>query len=149
MSPYREPSLHIDTSPSRDRWRRVRVVEANYGRDEGWFVEARGLRVGELTDVQWHDMFWDSYLFTPTTTESSMLAWLADDASWRRCELEFRTRSTGFLAPHAFASNAPRNGRILLRGLYVAPNLSMMEHLHLATRRAARAAKTLSSKLRA
>jgi hypothetical protein len=37
--------------------RRLQILETNYGRQAGWYVEWRGERIAELTDVRMEEMF--------------------------------------------------------------------------------------------
>lgn len=114
-----------------DRWRRARAVAADYGRDEGWFVEWQGRRIAELTDPRWEDMFWVSYRFTLLTDEPETVRAIQSSGTWDPREVKFRTRNTDLPAPNAFASHAPRNGRVTMRALYVDPNLTLMERAFL------------------
>jgi hypothetical protein len=40
---------------------RLQILESNYGRDGGWYVEDEGERVALLSEPEYHDMFWESY----------------------------------------------------------------------------------------
>lgn len=37
---------------------RLRIIETNYGRDCGWYVEVNGQKIARLVDPKWEDMFW-------------------------------------------------------------------------------------------
>ncbi|MDC0747491.1 hypothetical protein [Polyangium mundeleinium] len=105
-------------------------MAANYGRDEGWFVQWRGIRVAELTDCRWADMFWDSYRFTLLTDQPDLVQAL-QSSDWDPREVTFRTRTTDQPALHAFASHPPRDGRVTVRSLHVSPDLTWMERAFL------------------
>jgi hypothetical protein len=102
-------------------YRRLRILESNYGRDFGWYVEAEGRRVAALTDCRWEDMFWDSYRLEPLTTDPALFS----DDFWDRCDiLVFCNREFGGVAPNAFpslraGSAARETGRVHMRGLYL------------------------------
>jgi hypothetical protein len=102
-------------------YRHLRILESNYGRTSGWYVETEGRRVALLTDCRWEDMFWVSYRLQLLTAEPELFS----DEFWDRCEkLVFRNCKFGEVAPYAFpalrAGSAVREtGRVLMRGLYL------------------------------
>lgn len=96
------------------------LKSSEYGRSDGWYVELAGVRVAELTDAQWSDMFWDSYAITAIPGDGTSP--IFDDDNWRYCRFKFRSRRTGELVSTAFAGRLPpivRDGRVVIRGLYL------------------------------
>jgi len=65
--------------------------DTDLGRADGWWLELDGVRVGELFDPQYLDMFWDSYA---VRTLAGHQATLADDDLWEACRFSFRSRGT-------------------------------------------------------
>jgi hypothetical protein len=113
-----------------DRWRRVRAIAANYGCDEGWYVYWHGLRIAELTEWRFEEMFWDSYQLTPLTENADTVARINTNDFWRNGNATFRTRSTDLPSARAvLASNAPVADRIPVRGLYVEGARNLWEHI--------------------
>lgn len=106
-------------------YRRLRILETNYGRECGWYVERDCRRVAALTDCRWHDMFWDSYAVEALTTDPQEQRMLFADEFWNRFkELTFRNREFGAVATHAFpcigaGTVLNRTGRLVVRGLYL------------------------------
>lgn len=106
-----------------DRERRLRTFETDYGRHSGWNVEHQGRRVGLLTDVRREEMFWDSYRLEALTGEPDEVAVLLSASDrWLQCGCVFRNCEFGTIAPHAFPAGGVflENGRVLMRGLYLA-----------------------------
>ena len=104
---------------------RLRVIETNYGRDCGWYVEVEGRRVALLTDPQWEDMFWMTYRVEPLTDDIDERALLRTAEFWHSGKIVYRNRRFGAVAPHAFAGgdSATRlaaTGRLSMRDLYLA-----------------------------
>lgn len=113
-----------------DRGLRLQVVRSNWGRDLGWFVELQGQRVALLTDPQWADMFWVSYLITPLTDDPGVRALLEKPEFWWSEDVRFRSRGIDFVAPFAFGAGAgPSSGRIAMRGLYFVPRLTWFDRV--------------------
>ena len=101
--------------------RRLRVFETNYGRDAGWFVKSNGRCIAVLTQVRWADMFWDQYTVEWVTNDLAERWALesAEDCLWWGGRLQFRNRELGELAKHPFAAGPPRDGLVVMRGLYL------------------------------
>ncbi|MCH9686237.1 MAG: hypothetical protein K0V04_32690 [Deltaproteobacteria bacterium] len=102
-------------------WRRARyLVRSNYGRDDGWYVELEGERIGMLTGCARAEMFWDSYAVTGIGPRATLIE---QDATWEG-DLGFRSRATLDGVGGAFVGGEPplvREGRVLTRGLYLRP----------------------------
>lgn len=102
-------------------WQRLRILETNYGRDAGWYVEHDGRRVAVLTDCRFEEMFWDSYRFAAFTEEPALYS----DEFWGDLgRLSFVSREFGIAAPYAFPAGRAaqvlrEEGRLLMRGLYL------------------------------
>jgi hypothetical protein len=126
-TPYRSSTVPQAT-PAPDAWRRARAIASNYGRGEGWFVFWKGRRIGELTDPLWADMFWVSYRFDFLVDDRNTCEELLTDKPWQQCELTFRTRETD-LPADGFASRGPRDGRVVVRGVYVCGPSSIAERV--------------------
>jgi hypothetical protein len=101
--------------------RRLRVFETNYGRDAGWLVERGGRCVAVLTQPRWKDMFWDRYIVEWITDDLAERHALesVEDCLWWGDRLKFRNRELGEIAEHAFAAGPPRDGSVIMRGLYL------------------------------
>jgi hypothetical protein len=101
--------------------RRLRVFETNYGRDAGWFVERDGRCVAVLTHCRSVDMFWDSYSVEWVTDDPAERRALEsiEDGVWCAGRLQFRNREIGEAAEFAFAAGPPRDGVVVMRGLYL------------------------------
>jgi hypothetical protein len=96
------------------------LLKSNYGRDFGWYVELDGTVVGELTDPQWAEMFWDSYAIKSVSPESDSV--LFDRSNWLHVRFRFRNRVLSGSAPGAFSGGSRIvEGRITMRGLYIRP----------------------------
>ncbi len=106
-------------------YRKLRIVESNYGRDFGWYVERDGRRLAALTEPWWEDQFWFSYRVEPLTDDPATLEELRSDGFWQRFDrLVFRSREFGTAIPYAFPGGIPgqtvrESGRVSMRGLYV------------------------------
>jgi hypothetical protein len=96
------------------------LLASEHGRRDGWYVELDGAPVGELDDARSEDMFWDPY----AVTASPGGAVIHDDSLWNAGRFTFRSRSAGEVVETALCGGRPpfvRDGRVLLRGLYLAP----------------------------
>lgn len=105
-----------------ERERRLQIIETNYGREAGWFIEHHGRRVAELTDLRFADMFWDSYRIEPLIEDlAEREALLTSPDRWHACEFVYRNRRFGLVAEKAFPTGGlfPESGRILMRALYL------------------------------
>jgi hypothetical protein len=100
------------------RSRRLRVLESNYGRAFGWYVEMDGRRVAELSDPLFVDMFLESYRIEALVVEEKERM-LTDIQWWSPEKLVFRNREFGEVAENAFAGGTLDDGRITMRGLYL------------------------------
>lgn len=102
--------------------RRLQIWQSNYGRDDGWYVELEGVRVAELVDCQFVDMFWDCYRIIPLENELNVNDELFQREFWDNFQkLIFRSRSLGDVADSAFPGATPldQEGRLVMRGLYL------------------------------
>lgn len=99
-----------------------RIWQSDYGRDAGWSVEFRGVRVAVLLDCHSFDMFRDSYRIVPVENELGIQSELFSDAFWNRFEeLTFRNLAFDDSASGAFpaAHRLDADGRLVMRGLYL------------------------------
>jgi len=117
---------------------RLRMLESDFGRNAGWYVEIAGRRVAELTDPQFFDMFWVSYRVDLLTDDAEECSCILNDLNWwDQKELTFRNREFDTIAKNAFAGGSqPDPNRRIMRGLYIdmdPPNL--FEELLLLVRR--------------
>ena len=97
------------------------LLASDNGRRDGWNVELDGMPVAELGDARSEEMFWDSYAVTAPSEASPIF----DDFLWNACRFSFRSRSTGEVVETVISGGQPpfvRDGRVLLRGLYLAPH---------------------------
>lgn len=99
------------------------LIDSNYGRRFGWFVEYEGRIVAELEDFQPVDMFWNSYRIVPGSIESEEIAY--NNELWSSCSFTFINRGTGERVSNAWAGGSIQNGidndRVTIRGLYLCP----------------------------
>jgi hypothetical protein len=107
-------------------WRRARfLVDSDYGRRAGWYVEFDGQVVGELSDPRFEDHFWYSYAASEPKGDYRTTSLMGNDTLWDACRFSFRNRVTGEVAPRAFAGGVRpfvRDGRVLMRGLCLEPS---------------------------
>ena len=111
--------------------RAIYLVKSDFGRADGWQIELDGRAVGRLTDPFWEDQFWHSYAVTANTEDEAPL--IRDDQLWSESKFAFRSLGTGETVTYAFCGGGPpfvREGRILMRRLYLLPN-SRLEGLWL------------------
>ena len=104
------------------RVRRLQILETDFGRHAGWFVELDERRVAVLLEPRFFDMFWDSYqieLLTEYPEEGRRI--LTNANWWGNGKLMFRNRVLDIIAENAFAGvDFPEKGRVIMRGLYLA-----------------------------
>ena len=85
--------------------RRLRIIESDYGRNYGWYVERNGRRIAALTDPVWdcESQFWFRYRVVPLSDDPADLAFLRSDACWNASgEAIYRNREFGEIACSAF-----------------------------------------------
>ena len=112
------------------RRERLRLFEADYGREFGWFVERDGRRLAALVDPRFEEMFWYSYAVEPLATDAGERAAIFREEFWRQPGLVYRNRVTGEVAPNAFAGGAPttmQNPRVLVRALHASLRPTILE----------------------
>lgn len=106
--------------------RRLRLIETNCGREAGWFVVRGDERIAELSDCRWEEMYWDSYLITPTTNDADLNAallgtfWESED--W--VSVHFANREfPNLIVADAYPAMTPfyEPCRLVLRGLHFCP----------------------------
>jgi hypothetical protein len=105
-----------------ERERRLQIIETNYGRDAGWFVEHHGRRVAQLTEPLFDEMFWDSYTIEPLTDDPAEREELIHSSDlWLDCEFVCRSRRFGTVATNPFPAGQPfpEPGRVVMRALYL------------------------------
>ena len=103
--------------------RRSRIIETNYGRDCGWYVEVEGRKLAVLTDPQWDDMFWVSYRMEPLTEDAEERALLYTAEFWYCGKVVYRNREfddvvSAFVGGPGYGPVA-ETGRLSMRGLYL------------------------------
>jgi hypothetical protein len=76
--------------------------------------------------------------FAPLATDPVIVAAMGEDAFWRSCEARLRTKDTDQPANHAFASHAPSDGRLVVRGDHVDPFVTLIEKFWVMVFRAIR-----------
>jgi hypothetical protein len=77
--------------------------------------------VALLSDPRYHDMFWDNYAVEWVTEDPrERQELLADEPClWCENQLTFRNREFKEVIPDAFVAGPPRQGRVIIRGLYL------------------------------
>jgi hypothetical protein len=102
--------------------RRLRILETDYGREAGWFVELEGRAVAQLTEPRFEDMFWDSYRLEPLTGDAELRRQILTKPFWDDfSRLTFRSCEFGDAVPQAWPAGDvfTEDGRVKLRGLYL------------------------------
>jgi hypothetical protein len=102
--------------------RKLDIIESDLGRRDGWFVEQNGERIAALVDVQFPEMFWDSYRVEILTTNPDQEAKMFTQDFWNSEDLVFRDREFGEIAEGAMpavcaAQTMCDEGRIWMRWL--------------------------------
>jgi hypothetical protein len=129
------------TMTAATREERLKIFEANWGRDFGWFVELGGCRLAALTDPRFEDMFWDSYAVARLAESEQEREAIYTKAFWDQPGLVFRNRVTGEVTSHAFrGGQTPTRhcSRITMRGLYSSLQPTILERVLLWFRRRSR-----------
>lgn len=103
---------------------RLRIIETNYGRECGWYVEVDGRKVARLVDPQWEDMFWVTYRLEPLTDDPQEKALLYTNEFWDSGKHVYRNCEFDEKAPDAFTCGSPGTrllemSRISMRSLYL------------------------------
>ena len=106
---------------------RLRIIEADYGRKCGWYVEVDGRKIACLSDPQFDDMFWDSYQLEPLTEDLEERACLYAAEFWQSCKAVYRNREFNEAVINAFVGGSAaeletrlrETGRLSMRGLYL------------------------------
>jgi hypothetical protein len=121
------------------RAERIRLFEANYGREFGWFVETNGRRVAALSDVRWEDMFWHSYAVHPLGEDPAESDEIFRAGFW--AQVSYRNRVTGDVVVDVLPGGATPtrdNPRIAMRALYVRLSPTIIERALLWLRKVRR-----------
>lgn len=125
--------------------RRLDIIESDYGRRCGWFIERDGERIAALVDMRWEDMFWDSYRLEVLTSDPGKQAILYSREFWADLTgVAFRDRALGEVALRPLAAvNASEtltaNGRVSMRWLWLPVHCEPWHWLALRLRRLWRA----------
>lgn len=120
------------------REQRLRIFEADFGREFGWYVEIDGRRTAELTDPRFEDMFWFNYAVTSLAEDEPTRAAIFTAAFWQRTDLVYRNRVTGEMVPNAFQGGAAQSRerpRVSMRALYSSLTPTGVEEMLLWFRR--------------
>jgi hypothetical protein len=99
---------------------RLRILQTNYGREAGWYVERDGKQLAQLTNPRWEDMFWYSYALVPLTEDIVERERIVSDETWWHVPgLVFRSREFELIAPLAFVGMSvfTETGRVMMRRL--------------------------------
>jgi hypothetical protein len=122
---------------SNERYARLALFEANYGREFGWFVEKDGVVLAALTDPRFEDMFWYSYDVEPVAQRPAQGEAVFTAEFWNQPGLVFRNRVTGEVADGAFPG--PLVGRrVSMQRLHTAARPTFVERVLLWIRRRTR-----------
>jgi hypothetical protein len=111
-------------TPSPEQERRRQIIESDYGRMGGWYVEHNGRRIAALSEPQWEDAFWVSYAIEPLTEDEEERRQLLESDTFWLTEFVYRSMQFGEVADNAFPALHPfiSPGRINMRGLYLTIN---------------------------
>ena len=113
------PTLRWLAMSRSERKRRMEIINSDYGRRAGWLVEHGGQTIGTLADPEFSDMFWESYRLKPSPTTAASLETLIDSNWWRNAPLSFRNERFDTVVSTALCAGLNRDGRIVMRGLYI------------------------------
>jgi hypothetical protein len=87
-----------------------------------WAVERDGRLVAELADPRFVEMFWFSWAVVPTAADPAERAAVLTPEYWTPDLLprtKFRSLDFGHVASAWWAGEGLRDGRLLIRGLYL------------------------------
>jgi hypothetical protein len=108
---------------------RLRVIETNYGRDCGWFVEFEGRRLARLTDPNCNgEMFWVGYKIEALTNDPKDRALLESNEFWNSCAAVYRNCEFDEVVTNALTAGKSgdwvrEHGTLTIRALHLnAPN---------------------------
>ncbi len=106
-------------SPEQER--RRQIVENDYGRTGGWYVEHNDRRIAILSDPQYEDMFWVSYAIEPLIEDEEERRRILKSEEFWMTKFVYRSRQFDEIAENAFPALKPfvSPGRINMRGLYL------------------------------
>ena len=119
----------------------LRLLETDYGRECGWFVECDGRKLARLVDPKMEEMYWYSYRMEPLSDDPADLTRLYSNEFWFSEQLMYRNCEFNVVADFAFAGggNAEKqlreSGRILMRALYLNTICFPWDHVFLWMRR--------------
>lgn len=119
MEAHMYRSKFSSLSPEEERKRQI--IESDYGRTGGWYVEYNGRRIAVLSDPQYQDMFWVSYAIEPLTDDDEERRQLLESEQFWLTKFVYRSKQFGEIAENAIPAGTPfiRPGRINMRGLYL------------------------------
>ncbi len=99
--------------------RRLQIIESDYGRKHGWYLEYHGARLAVLMDPMWAEMFWVTYRIEPLTDDPRILDMLSSRLFWYSDELTFRNRVfDDEVIDHAFGNPERSGNEVTMRSLY-------------------------------
>ena len=96
---------------------RLRMVEANYGRD------------GRLTEPTFAERFWVRYRLEPTSQAEDVTKALFEDIHWCSPKYAFRSRQFPQHCVDAFGPVDPDHRHVALQGLYLNPPFTWQERV--------------------
>ena len=108
---------------------RLRIVESDYGREFGWYVERDGRRLAALTEPAYADMFWVRYCVEPVSQSADTLDALFEDAYWCSPKYVFRSRQFSDCVVEGMGPVDPGRCHATLRFLYIVPSFSRWERV--------------------
>ncbi|QEL14444.1 hypothetical protein [Limnoglobus roseus] len=108
---------------------RLRIVESNYGREYGWYVERDGRRLAALTEPISSDMFWVRYRVEPVSSSADVINALFEDDYW--CSPKYVFRNQQF-PHHVIEGMGPVDSdrrHVMMRFLYIVPPFGRWERV--------------------
>ncbi len=96
------------------------LKRSNFGRKFGWLIELEGEIIGELTDYEFSDMFWDSYSVIPKNEKWARL--LFSPNFWYENDFKFKNKHYNIYVVNAVpkvGSKLKSDKRIEIRALYI------------------------------
>src|SRR5262245_9053823 len=108
---------------------RLRIVQSDYGRDFGWYVERDGQRLGVLSEPTFADMFWVRYRILPVRDDPEVEKLLFEEDYWVSPKYRFINREFSKYNVEAFGPVESDRRHVTMRGLYLNVSFTIAERI--------------------